>query len=241
MSAGQYREMDAMIDGFALRFEGAAAAIINAESRNAAEAYEGGGTGAAVAVVDERVWEAYIKRLWFAVAPEAGAMVNGWLEPEGKALAKPDLLALVRQQLEQFAPRKAGELAATSRESIRAAIEADQTPTKITAQRIARTVKAAAPQRAKRISYSEAHESANGGSMTAARNLRRAYDKVWTATMDGRVRDAHSAAHRQRRKIDDSFLVMGESLRFPGDSEHGSPANICNCRCNLTYSARVRV
>jgi hypothetical protein len=56
--------------------------------------------------------------------------------------------------------------------------------------------------------------------------------KTWLATPDGRTRPEHAAANGQTVGINDSFTVGGELITGPGD---GSAANVCNCRCTLTF------
>lgn len=52
----------------------------------------------------------------------------------------------------------------------------------------------------------------------------------WIATQDSVTRDAHADADSQTVGINDSFLVGGEYLKYPGDPS-GSPENVINCRC----------
>jgi hypothetical protein len=60
--------------------------------------------------------------------------------------------------------------------------------------------------------------------------------KEWMARLDGRERDSHRAAHRQRVGMDEAFTVGGHSMEAPGDSSHGAPAEeICNCRCTVVF------
>ena len=54
---------------------------------------------------------------------------------------------------------------------------------------------------------------------------------VWVANFDERTRPAHLAASGQEKRPEDSFLVAGEYLRYPGDP-NGSAGNIINCRCS---------
>jgi uncharacterized protein with gpF-like domain len=55
--------------------------------------------------------------------------------------------------------------------------------------------------------------------------------KQWVAVGDSVTRDAHLEADGQVVPVDTAFIVMGESLMYPGDSA-GSPGNIINCRCS---------
>ncbi len=60
--------------------------------------------------------------------------------------------------------------------------------------------------------------------------------KTWTSLLDGRERPAHHEAHGQKVGVSDTFTVMGEALRFPGDTSRGaSLANVINCRCSAAY------
>jgi len=56
--------------------------------------------------------------------------------------------------------------------------------------------------------------------------------KQWNTTMDDKERTAHRLANNQVRTLNAPFDVGGESLLFPGDPS-ATPANVCNCRCNL--------
>jgi len=57
-------------------------------------------------------------------------------------------------------------------------------------------------------------------------------EKEWLSTMDDRVRDAHANANGQVVKINQSFSVGGEQLRYPGDPM-GSAGNTISCRCTV--------
>lgn len=91
-----------------------------------------------------------------------------------------------------------------------------------------------APARSRTIARTELVGIANRGSITAARLVGIGGYKTWLATGDARTRDAHALANGQTVRLDDTFAVMGEALDYPGDPV-GSPANIINCRCTVTY------
>ena len=57
--------------------------------------------------------------------------------------------------------------------------------------------------------------------------------KVWNAIGDDRTRPDHLDADGQEVALDDTFLVGGEDLLYPGDPA-GSDEEIINCRCWLT-------
>lgn len=56
--------------------------------------------------------------------------------------------------------------------------------------------------------------------------------KIWVATNDDRVRDAHWEADGQEVPYDEPFIVDNEELMYPADS-NGSPRNVYNCRCTM--------
>jgi hypothetical protein len=87
---------------------------------------------------------------------------------------------------------------------------------------------------ARRIARTETLMASNGGTHAAAVAsvdlLGEQRWKVWYATSDNRVRDAHWLAHGQVRDVREKFDVMGEGLDHPGDPL-GSAANVIQCRC----------
>jgi len=57
--------------------------------------------------------------------------------------------------------------------------------------------------------------------------------KEWISVGDHRVRPAHLTADGQRVPLNEPFIVGGEALRWPGDSDLGASAgNTINCRCS---------
>lgn len=57
--------------------------------------------------------------------------------------------------------------------------------------------------------------------------------KAWVTVGDDRVRQAHSLANGQTQPVNQPFVVMGQLLRFPGDSALGATAsNVMRCRCS---------
>jgi hypothetical protein len=242
-----YVQMDALIESLADRFTKPAEAILAAEARRAADAYEKMGRNAAIAAPDETVWADYLRRLWITAAPEAADVTGEWLgiPPEQKAarrqpLGRMSTITAANQKIRELAPSKAYEIAQTSRELIRQSIEATATTPGGTVARIAQQILsdnlASRGTRARRVAHTESHESANFGSIDVARLVSRALDKVWLSLMDGRQRDAHGGAHKQRRRLEQNFTVGGEILAYPGDSSLGASAsNLVNCRCVLGF------
>ena len=54
--------------------------------------------------------------------------------------------------------------------------------------------------------------------------------KKWLTSGNTNVRPAHRAANKQTVAIEKTFLIGGEALLHPGDS-NGSPENVINCHC----------
>ncbi len=92
--------------------------------------------------------------------------------------------------------------------------------------------------RATTIARTEVVSASNMGSIMGAEQQAAEFEvdmnKLWLATRDGRTRDAHNDADGQAKKMKESFVVAGELLDFPGDPK-GSPGNVINCRCAVTY------
>lgn len=96
--------------------------------------------------------------------------------------------------------------------------------------------------RAKVIARTETNRAWNAGRLGAAQYYEpatgRGWVKVWDTDMDGAERQAHRRANGQVRGLTDTFQVGGEDLRFPLDPS-GSPANVINCRCEMTIRKGV--
>lgn len=110
---------------------------------------------------------------------------------------------------------------------------------------IAQDIRRAAPGLASRRSVDRAQtsalESSNMGANAAAAEVG-APTKVWWTTLDERTRRGergfdHAAAHLQEVAISNPFMVSGEMMQYPGDSQLGaSIGNRINCRCVPIFS-----
>ena len=95
-------------------------------------------------------------------------------------------------------------------------------------------------KRARVIARTEIISASNKGSLEGARDTGIPLRKEWLATMDDRTRDAHLGADGQKVLLDESFIVDGESMQFPGDFTLGASAgNVINCRCSQIYEPLV--
>jgi len=89
--------------------------------------------------------------------------------------------------------------------------------------------------RSRIISRTESHAASNASTQMAAKASGLPMQKEWIASGGERTRIAHAAAHGQKVGIDEPFVVGGELIQQPGDT-NGSAANIINCRCVCGYS-----
>ena len=87
---------------------------------------------------------------------------------------------------------------------------------------------------ARRLVRTESTNAANFATMQSASDIFPAQEmnKVWITAIDGRERPAHHSANRQTVQFTKPFIVGGESLMHPGDS-NGSAGNVINCRCSV--------
>ena len=88
---------------------------------------------------------------------------------------------------------------------------------------------------ATRLVRTEATAAANYATMQSAQTIFPGAQmmKEWVASFDDRTRDAHAeAGASQPIPYDESFLVGGEFMQYPGDPA-GSAANVVNCRCSV--------
>lgn len=104
------------------------------------------------------------------------------------------------------------------------------------AQRVRDVIGVAEP-RARTIARTESHGARNVSAMAMMQRFESAYgvapgimQKRWQATMDTRTRETHVLADAQTVGIDESYIVGGFPLAFPGDPT-GPASEVINCRC----------
>jgi uncharacterized protein with gpF-like domain len=92
--------------------------------------------------------------------------------------------------------------------------------------------------RAQLIARTETVGANNQGALASWKSLATATGQVatktWLATEDSKTRKDHQRVDGTTVGIDDHFEVHGKKMNGPGDSS-GGPAEVCNCRCTLTY------
>lgn len=90
-------------------------------------------------------------------------------------------------------------------------------------------------KRATLIARTETTRAANAGHEIGAQTTLLTLNKVWIATADARTRDAHLAMlHAKPVPREGFFSVGGIPMKYPGDPAGGA-ANVCNCRCVVSY------
>lgn len=92
--------------------------------------------------------------------------------------------------------------------------------------------------RARRLAHTEAHGMVENGRQQGARANKVVKTKTWSAAAD--ARDTHAEANRQTVLKNDSFVVGGYRLMYPGDTSLGAGLEeIINCRCSSLFSSRI--
>jgi len=89
---------------------------------------------------------------------------------------------------------------------------------------------------AERVVRTEATAAANFAQTQAAQSIfpPEQMQKEWIASFDDRTRDTHSEADGQIVMANNTFLVGGQPMMFPGDPAGGA-AECINCRCSVAY------
>lgn len=92
--------------------------------------------------------------------------------------------------------------------------------------------------RAFTIAVTETHKALSWAKQTSTKEIANEIGldlkKVWNTVEDERTRISHSVADGQVVDMNDSYVVDGEFLKYPGD-DNASPGNVINCRCTETY------
>lgn len=64
-------------------------------------------------------------------------------------------------------------------------------------------------------------------------------DKIWITRMDGRERESHNLANKQKVTQSGTFIVGKSRMKYPGDRTFNAPAKeVVNCRCRCEYKAK---
>ncbi len=98
-----------------------------------------------------------------------------------------------------------------------------------------------ADARAKTIARTEVHSASQAGAVASVEALGlQNVVKEWVSAQDERTREDHADTDGDTAAMDEPFIVGGEPLMFPGDPD-GSPEQIINCRCVLTYKVETEI
>lgn len=88
--------------------------------------------------------------------------------------------------------------------------------------------------RTARTASTTAQNAGRQDAFVAAERLGIKVRKRWIATKDNRTRHDHGMADGQTIGVDETFIVGGYKMMFPGDRAHGAPGRlIYNCRCTM--------
>jgi HK97 family phage portal protein len=87
-----------------------------------------------------------------------------------------------------------------------------------------------APYEARRISQTEMSRTENWGQIEGYKDNQYVDKKGWLCSFLPTSREPHMAASGEEVNLNDSFIVDGEHLDYPGD-QAGSAGNVINCHC----------
>ncbi|CEQ04094.1 NAD()--arginine ADP-ribosyltransferase EFV [[Clostridium] sordellii] len=89
-------------------------------------------------------------------------------------------------------------------------------------------------KRATVVARTEVISSSNAGTLEGYKESGVVIGKEWDSHEDERTRKHHLEANGQRVKLDESFIIDGDLLDYPGDNSHDAKAsNVIQCRCTL--------
>lgn len=242
-AARTWSTFDQLVLSYATRFGELAKSLLNTDAANAAEGYEDGGSVGMLAAIQTGPWLAFLTRLWFTVTQAGGEFTVEDLKPPDPV---PDSVfqRAARGWLEDHGDEHATGIVQTTQETAQRAVTAGSEqalPQQGIAAMIHASIRDSAPARAQNIARTETHSAANLGSLEAAEEINPGAYKIWIATPDNRTRDQHRAAHNQRVKITEPFIVGGERLMYPGHWSLGASGwNIYGCRCAMRYIVQRR-
>jgi len=246
------RAQERITQRIARRFERGLHSEISGAIRDAADAHEDGRSiDAAVDAHGEAV-QRLLERMWTSAFTDIGERVLSQLDDEERGLPivgerkqLPDSIQRALQSfISRWGARKVTQITSATQSWIRRAIERG-VEEGMSVPEIGGAIRSRAPQiaawRANTIARTEAHSAAQNGSLQVAMDSGKVRVKHWAHVDDHRTRTHdnsdwdHTAV--EDVPIDQPFRVNGEELMYPGDPS-GSPGNIINCRCAVTYRTR---
>lgn len=133
--------------------------------------------------------------------------------------------------------QKVSEIGKTTKKILRKTIQDsinEGASYKVVADNIMEKAKEINKNRAMKIARTEVHAAATYAVDESVKSTRVKFERIWTSILDERTREDHKIVDGQSREMNEPFDVGGENLMFPGDPS-GSPGNVINCRCILTY------
>lgn len=147
------------------------------------------------------------------------------------SLTEPAVIRFLEQRAQRFAKRVNDTTWAMLRESLAEGVKDGEGIDQL-AERV-QTIMAGRIQSSKEtIARTEVVGANNGGTLLAWQQAKDVVGgKRWLATLDGRTRDSHQAAHNQVVGLDEDFTVGG--ARGPAPGQMGQAEEDVNCRCTM--------
>jgi HK97 family phage portal protein len=166
-----------------------------------------------------------------------------YILPEERIMKEEDRFQItpeIRVQLDDMILNSGTEMNKTTLEKISAqiqlGIEEDWTVGEL-AKNLREKLLELTPAKAQLIARTEAAKVENWGQVEGYKQTEFIELKGWLCSFVPDSRQAHMDASRQYADnpipLEDSFVVDGEDMQYPGDPS-GSPGNVCNCLCS-TY------
>lgn len=236
------RIQDRLETAIANKHQGRIKKAIKAGFVAAANAYKTGRSYEAVLQLESKVIKEVLQKMYTEGFDTIAKRVQRHIADATKKSSKElqdDTFARARDNfIRTLTAKRVKQITRTSRDKIfkeiAAGIDAGE-GVELIADRIVSAGTIESVYRAQMIARTEVHSAAQFGGLTAAKESKVVREKEWIPVKDDRTRDAHSNVASV--PINQPFLVDGEELQYPGDPS-GSPANIINCRCAMTYTVR---
>lgn len=243
------RIQDRMESRMAGRLERRLRRLVGRAIRAGAKAAEkDGSVESAVAKYDDEI-EGALRRAYTEAFNTMAERIRGAME-DAKAYApgleRKELTDRIERALRAFVGkwtgRKVTQISSTTREWVRSAVKSGLEEGLELGEIAANIRERSGPisaWRAVTIARTEVHSAAQGGSLAVASESGAVRRKNWVPVGDDRTRSADNSDYDhfnvESVPVNRPFVVSGEELMHPGDPA-GSPGNIVNCRCAMTYS-----
>lgn len=192
-------------------------------------------------------WAKLLNAIYVSVGEQFASTVADTLNPAPKSIriksskgAFTDLwMSFILNYIKTQSSTKITKITETTREIIRTQIAEGigkgETIHQL-AERVRSSYSVMTPARSMLIARTEVINASNAASVAGAKASGANVKKQWLASRDDRVRKDHEEADGQTVALDESFIVGGYQLMWPGDPSMGAAAKeVVNCRCTVIY------